>query len=47
MAKLTTHLKKEWGYRDLFRWYDDNRDYGENGMFSKKFVDLLAYIKKK
>ena len=25
----------------------ENRDYGENGMFSKKLVDLLAYIKKK
>ena len=25
----------------------ENRDYGENGMFSKKIVDLLAYIKKK
>ena len=35
-AKLTTHLKTEWGCSDLFRWYDENRDYGENGMFSKK-----------
>ena len=43
---MTTHLKTEWGYSDLFRWYDENRDYGENGMFSKKLVDLLAYIKK-
>lgn len=34
-AKLTNHLKKEWGCSDLFRWYDENRDYGENGMFSK------------
>ena len=37
-AKLTTHLKTECGYSNLFRWYDENRDYGENGMFSKKLV---------
>lgn len=43
---LTTHLKTECGYSNLFRWYDENRDYGENGMFSKKLVELLAYIKK-
>ena len=44
---LTTHLKTECGYSNLFRWYDENRDFGENGMFSKKLVELLAYIKKK
>ena len=43
---MTTLLKKECGYSNLFRWYDENRDYGENWYVFKKISRFACiYLK--